>query len=71
MLRTGDGSNQYSNIKDLDKALKNFVEDYNNNNASTDCSNNLQTEYIWGWDDQDMTADERSLVKIFNKEEEK
>lgn len=71
MLRTGDGSNQYSNIKDLDKTLKDFVEDYNNNNRKTFSDNDMKNECIWGWDDQDMTEDERSLVKIYNKEREK
>lgn len=71
MLRTGDGSNQYSNIKDLDKTLKDFVDDYNNNNRQVDSLKEKKNECIWGWDDKDMTEDERSLVKIYNEEREK
>lgn len=60
MIRTGDGSNQYSNIKDLNKALEKFVQDQNNNIEEG------ITHTIWGWDDKDMTQDERQLVTIRN-----
>lgn len=71
MLRTGDGSHQFSNIKDLDQTLKNFVEDYNNNNCKVVCSDAMKNGNVWGWDDKDMTEEERSLVKIYNREKEK
>lgn len=67
MLRTGDGSNQYSNIKDLDATVKNFIEDYKNNNCKVE---EMKNGNVWGWDDEDMTEEEKSLVKIYNKEKD-
>lgn len=58
MIRSGDGSNRYSNIKDLNVShLAQFVQDHHDN-----------VEPIWGWDDPNMSQDERELVNIINAE---
>ena len=51
--RTGDGTNDYSNIK-----LDQFTEEEHHSHEGE----NL----IWGWDDADMTETDKKLAKIIN-----
>jgi len=52
MMKSGDGSSDYSKFKDLKMAVE-----------------SEHSDPIWGWDDQDMTLDERELVTVINPSE--
>lgn len=51
--RTGDGTNEYSNVdpSQFDPKAHQFTENEN---------------LIWGWDDADMTADAKNCARIIS-----
>lgn len=54
VLRTGDGSHEYSQIYSMGQALKNadIVRD---------------VEHFWGWNDELLTSEDKADVTIINK----
>lgn len=67
MLRTGDGTHEYS----IQAAEKKKMEELNNNLSSELVKNNDITdefnENFWGFGDKDMTSEDMKYVKIVNK----
>jgi stearoyl-CoA desaturase (delta-9 desaturase) len=54
VLRTGDGTHPYSQLK---LKNKNFVP----------AEKSVATEHIWGWDDRDITENDINLTIIHNR----
>ncbi|XP_063706252.1 acyl-CoA Delta-9 desaturase-like [Culicoides brevitarsis] len=66
MIRTGDGSNQYSNIKNI---YSKEINDSNNNcQPDHKTFDNKFSKNIWGWDDKDLDEEDKLFVHIYNQE---
>lgn len=66
--RTGDGTNKYSKIIGTDNEKMCTKMDKNNNVAiDEDHHDGFEGEnLIWGWDDVDMNAEDKSAALIIN-----
>lgn len=62
VLRTGDGSHEYSKEVDLNKNLHKFIEEF---------ELKPEEKSIWGWDDKDINLQDKSSAKIYNVKQTK
>lgn len=60
ILRTGDGSHKYSNLKTPQQRLSALVNDPQFHDSE---------KPIWGWEDQDINPEDLHDAHIYNKTE--
>lgn len=64
VLRTGDGSHNYSKIKNDEELLKTFI------NGHLDANGNYIHDHqdsIWGFNDEMMKNEDKKFIKVLHK----
>lgn len=64
VLRTGDGSHQYSKIKNDEELLKTFLMQ-----SHVDANGNYlhDEDSIWGYNDEMMKNEDKKFIKVLHK----
>uniref|UniRef100_A0A1B0DIJ1 Fatty acid desaturase domain-containing protein n=1 Tax=Phlebotomus papatasi TaxID=29031 RepID=A0A1B0DIJ1_PHLPP len=60
ILRTGDGSHEYSRNKREEELRQMLMSDHDHYHDQN---------MVWGWDDNDMDEEDKKFAKIYNKED--
>lgn len=69
ILRTGDGPRNEKDLTEREQEIRRLLIE--GHDADQGNNNYKDKQMIWGWDDEELTAVDKSYVKILNKEKQK